>query len=50
MKEFGCLFVSVVDDEDNEVEDWVDEHVEILLGLFFTEKAEVLDEVFEKLL
>lgn len=50
MKDIGCLFVGVVNYEDNKVEGWVNEHVEILFGLFFTKDAEILNKIFKKLL
>ena len=49
MENIGSLFVRVVNDENNKVEDWINEHVEILLGLFFTKNVEILNEVFKKL-
>jgi len=50
VENIGSLFVRVVNDENNKVEDWINEHVEILLGLFFTKNVEILNEVFKKLL
>lgn len=50
MKDIGSVFIRIIDDKDNKVEDGIDEHVEISLGLFFAEDDEILDEIFEKLL
>lgn len=50
MKDVSCLFVRVINDKDNKVENWVDEDVKILFRLFFTKDAKIFNEIFEKLL